>query len=72
MFPAYTTASILIIIGHKKSGFLIKTALFTLLILSIIVPISVPVIKLPKLTGPYSIGSLTHHWIDHDRAVVYT
>jgi len=72
MFPAYTTASILILIGHKKSGFLIKTALLSLLTLSIIVPVSVPVIKLPKLTGPYSIGSLTHHWIDHDRAEWFT
>ena len=72
MFPAYTTASILILIGHKKSGFLIKTALLSLLTLSIIVPVSVPVVKLPKLTGPYSIGSLTHHWIDHDRAEWFT
>ena len=30
------------------------------------------VIKLPKLTGPYKIGSLTHHWIDHDRAEWFT
>ena len=72
MFPAYTTALILIIIGHKKNGLLAKIALISLLILSIIIPISVPVIKLPKLTGPHDIGSLTHHWVDPKRAEWFT
>jgi len=43
-----------------------------LLIVSLLIPIAVPVIKLPKLNGPYEIGSLTHHWIDHDREEWFT
>ena len=72
MIPAYATALTLLIIGHKKNSYLTKIALLSLLILSIIIPISVPVIKLPKLTGPHDIGSLTHHWVDPKRAEWFT
>ncbi|MDB9884390.1 dienelactone hydrolase family protein [Candidatus Marinimicrobia bacterium] len=72
MTPAYSMTLILVFIGHKKNGYLPKVALISLLIISIIIPISVPVIKLPKLTGPYSIGSLSHHWIDHNRSEWFT
>jgi len=72
MIPAYTTALIVILFGYKKFHLLIKGALILLLIVSLLIPIAVPVIKLPKLNGPYEIGSLTHHWIDHDREEWFT
>ena len=72
MIPSYTTALIIILFGHKKIHFLTKIALMSLLVLSLLIPISVPVIKLPKLTGPYNIGSFTHHWIDNQRDEWFT
>ena len=72
MIPAYTTALIVILFGYKKFHLLIKGALILLLIVSLLIPIAVPVIKLPKLSGPYEISSLTHHWIDHDREEWFT
>ena len=30
-----------------------------------------PVFRFPALVGPYAIGTLTYHWVDHDRADIF-
>jgi predicted dienelactone hydrolase len=42
------------------------------LALSVALPLLIPVFHLPKPTGPYAIGSVTHHWIDSARTEVFT
>lgn len=72
MFPAYVLIIILSIIKNRRIHFMTKSLILFLLCIAIILPAAVPVIKLPKLTGPYIIGSSTHHWVDPDRMEWFT
>ncbi|MBC7877894.1 MAG: carboxylic ester hydrolase [Anaerolineales bacterium] len=42
------------------------------LIVSIILPIILPVFRFPHPSGPYDIGTLTYHWVDADRPEVFS
>ncbi len=42
------------------------------LIISIALPILMPVFHFPKPTGPYAIGTLTYHWVDTSRQELFT
>ena len=33
---------------------------------------AVPVIKIPKLTGPFTVGTSIYHWVDQDRLEWFT
>lgn len=42
------------------------------LVLTCLLPFAFPVFRFPAPTGPYAIGTLTYHWIDADRAEIFT
>jgi pimeloyl-ACP methyl ester carboxylesterase len=42
------------------------------LVISIALPILLPVFHFPKPTGPYAIGTLTYHWADTSRPELFT
>jgi predicted dienelactone hydrolase len=42
------------------------------LLISIALPILMPVFHFPKPSGPYAIGTLTYHWIDTSRPELFT
>jgi predicted dienelactone hydrolase len=42
------------------------------LAVSIVLPIVLPVFRLPPPTGPYAIGTLTYHWVDAHRGEVFS
>ena len=42
------------------------------LTLSIALPIVLPVFHFPQPSGPYSVGTLTYHWVDANRAEVFS
>ena len=42
------------------------------LVLTCLLPLAFPVFRFPAPTGPYAIGTLTYHWIDADRAEMFT
>lgn len=42
------------------------------LAVSIILPVIGPVFRFPRPTGPYSIGTLTYHWVDANRPEIFT
>ena len=42
------------------------------LTLSIALPIVLPVFHFPQPSGPYSVGTLTYHWVDTDRPEVFS
>ncbi len=42
------------------------------LVISIALPILLPVFHFPKPTGPYAIGTLTYHWVDTSRPELFT
>ena len=67
MLPAYFLGVSLIIIYQKKLSTVFKTTVFFWLIFSTLLPLFVPIIKMPKLTGKHSIGSTIHHWTDQER-----
>ena len=31
-----------------------------------------PIFQFPRPTGPYAIGTLTYHWVDAERAEIFT
>ena len=72
MVPAYCL--LLLFIYNKKRSVtnLTKASLTFVLIMSAGLPMAVPIIKLPTPTGPNTIGSMTHHWIDHNRLEWFT
>ena len=72
MLPAYFLGVSLIIIYQKKLSTVLKTIVFFWLIFSTLLPLFVPIIKMPKLTGKHSIGSTIHHWTDHERKEWFT
>jgi predicted dienelactone hydrolase len=43
-----------------------------MLIVSIILPIMLPVFRFPHPSGPYKIGTLTYHWVDADRPEIFS
>jgi predicted dienelactone hydrolase len=43
-----------------------------MLVISIALPILVPIFHFPKPTGPYAIGTLTYHWVDSSRPELFT
>ncbi len=40
--------------------------------ISTVLPIILPVFRLPQPTGPYGIGTLTYHWVDANRPEIFT
>ena len=42
------------------------------LVISMALPILLPIFHFPKPTGPYAIGTLTYHWIDTSRPELFT
>jgi predicted dienelactone hydrolase len=42
------------------------------LIVSIALPIALPVFRFPKPNGPYAVGSVTYHWVDASRPELFT
>ena len=72
MLPAYFLGVSLIIIYQKKLSTVFKTTVFFWLIFSTLLPLLVPIIKMPKLTGKHSIGSTIHHWTDQERKEWFT
>ncbi len=42
------------------------------LVISIALPILLPVFQFPKPTGPYAIGTLTYHWTDTSRHEIFS
>ncbi len=42
------------------------------LVVSIALPIVFPVIRFPRPSGPYAIGTMTYHWVDVSRPEIFT
>lgn len=42
------------------------------LVVSIALPIILPVFRFPKLSGPYGVGTVTYHWVDASRPEVFS
>ena len=72
MLPAYFLGVIIIALYQKRLPITIKTGMVVWLMFAITLPIVVPIIKMPKLTGQYPIGSTTHHWVDKERKEWFT
>lgn len=72
MGPAYSFFLLLLYYRNKSVTHFTKAGLAFILFVSVALPTAVPIIKLPTPTGPNTIGSTTHHWIDPDRLEWFT
>src|SRR5215203_2619464 len=85
MLPAYALAGLFFLIwllqnfapagrpaGQKWTNRLAVGLGILGLVVSIVLPIMLPVFRLPHPSGPYEIGTLTYHWVDADRPEVFT
>jgi len=72
MIPAYSLIVGLLIMQKRSASSVVKFGLIVWLSFSVFLPIAVPVIKMPRLLGPHTIGSSIHHWIDQDRLEWFT
>ena len=64
MFPTYISIITLVFLQKKSIHNIIKFLFFIWMGLSVSLPWIIPIIKMPDLTGPYTIGSTIHHWVD--------
>lgn len=61
--------------GRRVQPYLYGTAMIitsTFLVLSLVLPIIMPIFKFPSPRGPFDIGTLTYHWIDNQRMEVFS
>src|SRR5215213_6059245 len=85
MLPAYALAGLFFVIwllqnfapagrpaGQKWTNRLAVGLGILGLVVSIVLPIMLPVFRFPHPSGPYEIGTLTYHWVDADRPEVFT
>ena len=85
MVPAYTLAGLLLLIWLLQNTLLldwiggqvlVKRLAIGLsviaLVVSIVLPILVPVFRFPHPSGPYEIGTLTYHWVDANRQEIFS
>ena len=84
MIPAYILTIILFLIWllgilipggiHVKRvvAFLGAGVGLLMLVISVALPIILPVFQFPKPTGPHAIGTLTYHWVDMSRPELFT
>ena len=72
MFPAYISIITLVFLQKKSIHNIIKFLFFIWMGLSVSLPWIIPIIKMPDLTGPYTIGSTIHHWVDASRTEWFT
>lgn len=71
MIPAYGCLFLLFFLISRPSIIKFVSAILLLSIASFLI-YSFPVIKLPKPTGPYNIGTITQYWADPERPEWFT
>lgn len=76
MVPAYALAVLFFLVWLLDGQPAIKGLVVGLsaiaLIVSIILPIMLPVFRFPHPNGAYKIGTLTYHWVDVDRPEIFS
>ena len=84
MIPAYTLTGLFVLVwlhniavsagltGQILTGRLAVGLAVLGLAVSVVLPIILPVFRFSHPSGPYEIGTLTYHWVDADRADVFT
>ncbi len=72
MFPAYASIIVLVFLQKKSVHNIIKFLFFIWMAFSVSLPAIIPIIKMPNLNGPYTIGSTIHHWVDKSRMEWFT
>ena len=72
MVPSYLLLGLFTLIRNRESQ---KTATVVISIIwtfSLLLPATVPVVKLPKPTGPFKVGTAIFHWTDTTRTEWFT
>ena len=72
MFPAYGSMLALVFLQKYSIHNVIKFLFFIWMGLSVFLPAAIPIIKMPDLSGPYTIGSTINHWVDESRMEWFT
>ncbi|MBT3663555.1 MAG: hypothetical protein HN999_06570 [Candidatus Marinimicrobia bacterium] len=72
MFPAYTLIGGILLIQNRSLNSMLKFIFICLFVFSLMLSMAVPVIKMPKLTGPFTVGTSNYHWVDQDRLEWFT
>jgi len=72
MFPAYVSIITLVFLQKNSIHSIIKFLFFIWMCLSVSLPAVIPIIKMPNLSGPYTVGSTIHHWVDESRMEWFT
>ena len=72
MFPAYTLIGGMLLTQNRSANSILKFIFIGLFVFSLMLSMAVPVIKMPKLTGPFTVGTSIYHWVDQDRLEWFT
>ena len=72
MVPSYLLLGLFTLIRNRESQKTATVVISTIWTFSIILPATVPVVKLPKPTGPFKVGTAIFHWTDTTRTEWFT
>lgn len=72
MWPAYLLFAFLFFSHLKRFRTLPKLGLLSWWTLAVFLPVAVPIPNLPVPSGPFSVGTVTYHWVDSTRAEWFT
>ena len=75
MVPAYALSGLFLLAWWQQNkmapGLVVALGILGLVV-SMILPIIIPVFRFPQPTGPYKIGTVTYHWVDTARPEIFT
>ena len=67
MVPLYLLLGLITLVRNKESEKIVTAVVSIIWVFSVLLPAAVPVVKLPKPTGPFKIGTTIFHWTDTTR-----
>jgi len=84
MVPAYALAGVFFLIwlrqtiaplsgpAHRLAVSVVAALGVFGLVVSVVLPVGLPVFRFPHPNGPYQIGTLTYHWVDANRSEIFS
>ncbi len=72
MVPLYLLLGLITLVRNKESEKIVTAVVSIIWVFSVLLPAAVPVVKLPKPTGPFKIGTTIFHWTDTTRTEWFT
>tara|TARA_Y100000590_G_scaffold75685_1_gene83558 strand:- start:2059 stop:3447 length:1389 start_codon:yes stop_codon:yes gene_type:complete len=72
MLPLYALLGFGVFVKNREASMVSTLGLMFLWLTAFLLPILIPMVKLPVPTGPFSVGTVLYHWTDTSRTEWFT